>query len=118
MRFLLDMGISPKVIGMLEALGHEGVRCSEAGLSKAADAEILAYAQTHGMILISTDLDFADLAMVCKQPCAGMILLRLDNPSSEVMCIRIQVALGALEEEEVSGSIVVIQRNKVRTRKL
>lgn len=118
MRFLLDMGISPKVIGVLEALCHEGVRCSEVGLSKAADTQILAYAQTHGLILISTDLDFADLAMVCQQPCPGMILLRLDNPSSEVMCIRIQAALGALAEDEVIGSLVVIQRNKVRTRKL
>ena len=112
------MGISPKVLHMLQALGHEGVRCSEVGLSRAADIEILAYAQTHGLILISTDLDFADLVMMCQQPCPGMILLRLDNPSSEVMCIRIQAALGALAEDEVCGSIVIIQRNKVRTRKL
>jgi len=55
---------------------------------------------------------------MCQQPCPGMILLRLDNPSSEVMCIRIQAALGALAEDEVCGSIVIIQRNKVRTRKL
>ena len=118
MRFLLDMGISPKVIDVLQALGHEAVRCSEVGLSKASDTEILAYAQSHSLILISTDLDFADLVMVCKQPCPGMILLRLDNPSSEIMCIRLQLALGALEEDEVSGSLVIIQRNKVRTRKL
>jgi len=32
MRFLLDMGISPKVLGVLRSLGHDAIRCSEVGL--------------------------------------------------------------------------------------
>ncbi|MBP6963723.1 MAG: DUF5615 family PIN-like protein [Armatimonadetes bacterium] len=118
MRFLLDMGISPKVAGTLGSLGHEAVRCSEIGLSGASDLEILGYAESHGLILVSTDLDFADLTFACKEPCPGLVLLRLDNPSSEMMCSRLQIMLTALAEDEIAGSVVIIQHNKVRTRKL
>jgi len=34
------------------------------------------------------------------------------------MCVRLQVALSALAEDEIAGSVVVIQRSKLRTRKL
>lgn len=118
MRFLLDMGISPKVIGVLESLGHDAVRCADLGMFRTADTDILAHAQAEGRILISTDLDFANLAVACRQPCPGLILLRLENPSWEIMCSRLQVVLTALPEDEILGSIVVIQRNKVRIRKL
>ncbi len=118
MRFLLDMGISPKVSDTLRSLGHEAVRCSEIDLSRATDTEILRYAQVHGSILISTDLDFADLAFACAEPCPGLVLLRLDNPSADMMCSRLQIALTALPHDEIAGSVVVIQQNKLRTRKL
>ena len=85
---------------------------------RASDRDILAHAQAEDRILISTDLDFANLAVACRQPCPGLVLLRLDNPSAEVMCVRLQVALSALAEDEIAGSVVVIQRSKLRTRKL
>ena len=118
MRFLLDMGISPKVADTLRSLGHEAVRCSEVGLSRATDTDILRYSQSHGFILVSTDLDFADLAFACAEPCPGLVLLRLDNPSADMMRSRLQITLTALEEDEIIGSVVIIQQNKVRTRKL
>ena len=118
MRFLLNIGISPKVVSVLESLGHVAIRCSDIGLSRATDTAILAYAQEHGLILISTDLDFADLVITCTEPCPGLILLRLDNPSAELMSSRLQIVLTALPEDDIAGSIVVIQQNKVRIRKL
>lgn len=118
MRFLLDMGISPKVMDVLKPLGYDAVRCADLGMSRTTDTDILSFAQAEGMILISTDLDFANLAVACRQPCPGLILLRLDNPSWEIMCSRLQIVLAALPKDDIQGSIVVIQQNKVRTRKL
>lgn len=118
MRFLLDMGISPKVATALRTLGHDAIRCPEAGLSTATDSQVLDYAETNRLVLISTDLDFANLAMTHTEPCPGLILLRLDNPSAELMCSRIETALSSLPEEDIEGSVVVIECNRIRTRKL
>ena len=118
MRFLLDMGISPKVAESVKSLGHYVIRCSEVGLSTASDNQILTFAQSQNLILISTDLDFADLVFSYREPCPGLILLRLDNPSSEMMASRLRIALTALPEDEIEGCVVVIQQDKVRTRKL
>lgn len=118
MKFLLDMGISPKVGVVLKSLGYESIRCSDINMSTATDTAVFNYALKHGFILISTDLDFADLVMRCTEPCPGLILLRLDNPSAEDMCCRLQIVLSSLPKEEIIGSIVVVQQKKVRTRKL
>jgi len=32
-KFLLDMGITPKAIPMFESFGHEALRCPELGLA-------------------------------------------------------------------------------------
>ena len=118
MRFLLDVGISPRVRDDLISLGYDAVRCSDIGFAKSSDNSILEHAQAHGLILVSIDLDFADLAISCPTPCPGVILLRLNNPTAEMMCSRLRIALTGLEEDDIVGSIVVIQQDRVRTRKL
>ena len=44
MRFLADMGISPRVVDMLRALGHRVVHLHEVGLDRLSDADILSKA--------------------------------------------------------------------------
>ena len=104
MKFLLDMGISPKVRDMLRLLGHQATRCMEDGLSCAPDIAVLEHARRGDMVLISTDLDFGDLVVARGLVCPGLLLLRLDNPSSDVMCRRLRATLTALPEDDIVGS--------------
>jgi predicted nuclease of predicted toxin-antitoxin system len=60
-RFLLDMGVSPKAIDALAALGHSAEHVQALGLSVADDASIFRYAVAHDQVVITTDLDFGHL---------------------------------------------------------
>jgi len=61
MKFLADMGISPRTVDALRQQGYNAVHLGEQGLERLADRDILVKARTEGRILLTVDLDFAQL---------------------------------------------------------
>lgn len=61
MKFLADMGISPKAVDFLVRLGHQASHLQQQGLHRLKDSEILEKARQEGCILLTHDLDFGDL---------------------------------------------------------
>ncbi len=63
MKFLADMGISPRTVAFLRAQGYESVHLREQGLERLADAAVLAKAREEGFILLTHDLDLGNLSL-------------------------------------------------------
>ena len=61
MKFLADMGISPKTVSFLQNLGYQAAHLHQEGLDRLSDSEILEKARLNGSILLTHDLDFGDL---------------------------------------------------------
>ena len=61
MKFLADMGISPRLVAELRDKGHDAAHVHERGLGRSTDPEILAAARDEGRILLTHDLDFGKL---------------------------------------------------------
>jgi predicted nuclease of predicted toxin-antitoxin system len=82
-RALLDQGLAPKAAALLRAEGWEAVHVSEAGLDRADDQEILAFARKHGMACVTLDHDFhAHLALsLAHSP--SVIFVRVEGYSAE-----------------------------------
>lgn len=57
MRFLADMGISPKTVAFLRGHGHDAVHLHEEGLDRLEDAVILAKAREECRVLLTHDLN-------------------------------------------------------------
>nr|MDJ0745479.1 DUF5615 family PIN-like protein [Xenococcaceae cyanobacterium MO_167.B27] len=58
MKFLADMGISPRTVAKLRNEGYDAVHLVEEGLEKLEDREILIKARDEGRIVLTVDLDF------------------------------------------------------------
>lgn len=69
MRFLADMGISPKTVAFLRELGHEVVHLYEEGLYRLDDPAILTKAREERCILLTHDLDFGELIAASGANC-------------------------------------------------
>jgi predicted nuclease of predicted toxin-antitoxin system len=61
MKFLADMGISPKTVAFLRTLDHDATHLQEQGLERLPDSAILAKAREEARILLTHDLDFGEL---------------------------------------------------------
>lgn len=57
MRFLIDMNLSPRWCGILQAEGWNSVHWSQVGLVSAPDSEVMKWALAEQRIVLTHDLD-------------------------------------------------------------
>lgn len=115
--FLLDMGIPPKISRLLQEKGHESVHVSDIGMSTATDQELVQTAVKNNQTIITTDKDFSRLVMMNQEyDVSGVITVRLNNPTAEEISKRLRVLFDILKENEISASLITIQKTKIRRR--
>jgi len=76
MKFLADMGISPKTVSFLTDLGYDAVHLFDEGLERMTDPEILQKARAEVRILLTHDLDFADLVAASGSSLPSVVIFR------------------------------------------
>src|SRR5206468_9241130 len=78
-KFLADMGISPKIVVFLHALGHDAVHLSDQGLERLPDPGIVEKARQEGRVVLVHDLGFGELIAASGATLPSMITFRLRN---------------------------------------
>lgn len=97
MKLVVDMNLSPLWIPFLESHGFSAVHWSTVGKVDAADEVIVKWAQQHGFIIFTNDLDF------------GAILATGGFASPSV----IQVRSDSLLPKNIGDKLLFILRNQV-----
>ena len=69
MRFLADMGISPRTVRYLHDAGYEAVHLHELGQDRLPDEAILAQALRESCVILTHDLDFSEIIAVSVHSC-------------------------------------------------
>jgi len=117
-RFLVDEDLPRSLARLLrtESLDAEDVR--DVGLRGKTDSEVLQYAVSHDRVVITADLDFANLLAVPLGSHHGILVARLPN---EVPVARLNAvildAIKALSDDEVRGSLVIVEPGRIRLRR-
>lgn len=118
MRFLADMGVAMRIVEWLRAQGHEVSQLREEGLQRMPDADILLKAAAESRILMTFDLDFGEILALSGERKVSVVLFRLYNTRTLHVIERLKVALTQGRTILETGSILVIEENRVRTRRL
>lgn len=71
MKLLVDMNLSPRWIGVLCDAGIEAMHWLMLGTNSAPDSEIMAYANAHGYVVLTHDLDFGARQNLVKKNISG-----------------------------------------------
>ncbi len=118
MKFLIDMALSPQLAHWLELRGHDAVHARNIGLHRAPDAQIMAIALDEGRVVVTADLDYARLLALTRAEAPALILFRGGNYSEAEAVERLAKALELVPAEEIQTSIVVIEKRRIRRRRL
>jgi predicted nuclease of predicted toxin-antitoxin system len=116
--FLVDMPLSPSLARWLERQGHDAVHASAVGLDRAGDAEIMARAVQESRTIITADLDYPRLLALAQATGPSLILLRGGDWSDAHAITRISEVLAGRNEVDFAHSIFVVERARVRRRRL
>ena len=115
---VLDQGVPRDAAGRLRDLGYECVHVGEAGMSTAADEEILGFALGKNAVVVTLDADFHAILAVSAAVGPSVIRIRIQGLRAEEIseCVR-SVATG-FEKELKAGSLVTVKTRKTTCHEL
>lgn len=114
MKLLLDMNLSPRWVQFLTAESVECIHWSDVGAPTAKDSDIMAYAQEHGFIVFTHDLDFGALLASTDAAGPSVIQVRTQNIVPEEIGSLVLNAIRQFEEELLQGATIDPYRSRAR----
>jgi predicted nuclease of predicted toxin-antitoxin system len=118
LRIVVDMNLSAEWIPLLEQAGWTAVHWSTVGDPRADDPTIMAWASTHGHIVLTHDLDFGTALALTHAGTPSVIQVRTQRVLPEHIGAMVLASLRQYERELSAGALVVVEPSKNRVRVL
>jgi predicted nuclease of predicted toxin-antitoxin system len=116
MRFKVDENLPIEVAEMLRQAGHDVATVLEQGYGGSVDAQVATLCQRESRVLVTLDMDFADIRNYPPAEFPGLIVLRLrqqDKPCVFGMLTRL---VQVIRREPLEGHLWIVEENRVRIR--
>jgi predicted nuclease of predicted toxin-antitoxin system len=98
--------------------GHDALHALGLGLHRAPDATILERARKDERVVVTADLDYPRILALTQSQGPGLILFRGGNYSEAESVARLRRVLETVDPKELPHSIVVIEKDRIRRRRL
>jgi predicted nuclease of predicted toxin-antitoxin system len=117
-KFLVDMPLPPALAVWLAGQGHDAVHALDLALDRAPDIEIFARARVDKRTVVTADLDYPRLLALSGASEPSLILFRGADWAEIIVIERMAAILRSLGAEEIEQSILVVDRDRIRRRRL
>ena len=116
MRIKLDENLPLQLKRLFRESGHDAVTVLDQGMRGATDSDVALVCLAEERVLISQDLDFADIRMYPPGEHPGIVVFRLNNQARDDI-----LAVGAKLIEMLAGSfsrgqLWIVEDSRVRIR--
>jgi predicted nuclease of predicted toxin-antitoxin system len=118
MKFLADMGISPVTVAWLNRHGHDAKHLFEERLHRLTDREIFEKAQNENRIVLTTDLDFGEIALSTSSSKLSIIIFRQQDRTPSSINKHLGNVITTAKAELERGAIIIVQEGRFRIRYL
>jgi len=114
MKILIDMNLSPSWAGFLTGNGIEAAHWSYIGSPDAPDTEIMMYAKTHDLTILTNDLDFGYVLALTHGKKPSVIQIRTGALGHNRIGTIVLNAIKRLAANIDKGALVTINPRKTR----
>jgi len=116
MRFKVDENLPIEVADLLSEAGHDAVMVLEQQMGGSDDTEVAAVCREEERILVTLDLDFADIRAYPPSEYPGLVVLRLKQQDKPHVLGVFGRLVGVFQEEPVEGSLWIVEEERIRIR--
>lgn len=115
MKIKLDENLPARLMPILRGYGYDVDTVPEEQLGGKSDVEVWQAVGAESRFLITQDLDFSDTRQFTPGTHAGLLLIRLREPSAHALLEAINAI--AAEIADWGGCFVVLTENKIRIKR-
>lgn len=116
MKFKVDENLPSEIGELLIRAGHESMSVLEQGLGGATDEELAGVCRQEGRVLVTLDLDFADIRTYPPGQHDGIIVLRvLRQDKSHVLRVFSSV-VPLVAQQPLAQRLWIVEETRVRVR--
>jgi predicted nuclease of predicted toxin-antitoxin system len=115
-KFKLDENLPTELAVLLRQSGHDSHSVRDEHLEGSTDTALAQVCQFEQRVLITLDLDFADIRLYPPQQSPGIIVLRLTRQDKNSVLAIIPRVLELLQVERIAQRLWVVDESRTRIR--
>jgi len=116
MKFKIDENLPLEIAELLWTVGYDALTVIEQELRGEGDALISETCLREGRVLVTLDLDFADVRVYPPQQFPGFMVLRVRQQDKHHLIAVFRRVIALIEQEPVEHHLWIIEENRVRIR--
>jgi predicted nuclease of predicted toxin-antitoxin system len=116
MRFKVDENLPIEAAKALRRAGHDAATVLEQRHGGSTDAQLAAFCQREGRILITLDMDFADIRAYPPAEFPGLVVLRLRQQDKPYVLSVVAGMMRLLDREPLERHLWIVEETRVRIR--
>ncbi len=116
MKFKIDENLPIEFVDLLITAGHQAMTVYEQRLQGNADQVIIDTCAKEGYILVTLDLDFADIRSYPPTQYPGLMVFRVVRQDKRHLMEVFQRAIPLLRREPIEGRLWIIEETRIRIR--
>jgi predicted nuclease of predicted toxin-antitoxin system len=116
MKFKIDENLPVEVAQQLRSAGYDAMTVLEQQMGGEADQNLYQVCQDEVRILVTLDLDFADIRCYPPHASAGIIVLRFSRQDKLYVMLQFERVLLLLRQETIVHRLWIVDEQQVRIR--
>jgi predicted nuclease of predicted toxin-antitoxin system len=115
-RFKLDENMPDAAASVLRESGHDVMSVHQQQMGGRPDQQVMEVCRQEGRVLVTLDLDFADIRAYPPDSCPGVIVLRLARQDTPAVVSVLSRLLTLFETESIERRLWIADESTVRIR--
>jgi predicted nuclease of predicted toxin-antitoxin system len=116
MRFKIDENLPKESKALLTRANHDAVTVNDERMGGGSDPDLAAVCKSEGRVIVTLDLDFADIRTYRPAEHPGIVVLRPMRQAKSHVLKLLQLVIERLAGEELAGRLWVVDEGSVRIR--
>ncbi|MBF2046526.1 MAG: DUF5615 family PIN-like protein [Elainella sp. C42_A2020_010] len=116
MKFKIDENLPVEIAQLLRDNSYDAVTVLDQALGGQPDPAISEICRQESRILLTLDLDFADIRTYPPADYAGIIVLRTNRQDKQALISLFQTVMPLLQQEQIAQRLWIVEPSQIRIR--